>query len=138
LSPAWFFFVSTGELRGVMFAFAALCLSALYGDRSFRPAHLAGCAVASGLLMPAAVWLQAHPALYVPIFAVAGVAHVLVSRSAILPPQVPTWVLIFPSTRGASFMAKHGRPWSPRLFSSLPPCCGSKPRHNILGLARMA
>ena len=60
--PGLVFFVSTGELRGVMFAFAALCLSALYGDRSFRPAHLAGCAVASGLLMPAAVWLQSHPA----------------------------------------------------------------------------
>jgi hypothetical protein len=25
--------------------------------------------------MPAAVWLQYHPALYIPIFATAGVAH---------------------------------------------------------------
>src|SRR5262245_64149742 len=70
VAPGLIFFVNTGEPRGVMFAFAALCLSVPYGDHSFRPVHLAGCAVA-------------------------GVAHVLVSRSAILPPRVPTWVLIY-------------------------------------------
>jgi hypothetical protein len=55
-----------------MFAFAALCLSVPYGDQSFRPVHLAGCAVAAGLLLPAAVWPQYYPALYIPVFAVAG------------------------------------------------------------------
>jgi hypothetical protein len=109
VAPGLSLFVSTGEPRGVMFAFAALCLSVPYGDRSFRPVHLAGCAVASGLLMPAAVWLQYHPMLYVPVFAVAGVAHVLVSRSAILPPRVPTWVLIYLLYEGSEL---HGEAWS--------------------------
>jgi hypothetical protein len=87
VAPGLSFFVSTGEPRGVMFAFAALCLSVPYSDLGFRPVHLAGCALVSGLLLPAAVWLQYHSALYIPIFATAGVAHVLVSRSALLPPR---------------------------------------------------
>ena len=48
-----------------LLAFAALCLSVPYGDRSFRPAHLAGCSLVAALLTPATVWLQHYPKLYV-------------------------------------------------------------------------
>src|SRR5262245_45030035 len=116
VAPGLVFFVSTGEPRGVMFAFAALCLSVPYGDHSFRPVHLAGCAVVSGLLMPATVWLQYHPALYVPVCAVAGVAHVLVSRSAILPPRVPTWVLIYLLYESSEL---HGEAWPTVVTAAL-------------------
>jgi hypothetical protein len=44
VAPGLGVFVGTGEPRGVLFAFAALCLSVPYGDRTFRPVHLAGCA----------------------------------------------------------------------------------------------
>jgi NAD(P)H-dependent flavin oxidoreductase YrpB (nitropropane dioxygenase family) len=47
-APSLGSFVGTGDPRGVIFAFAARCLSVPYGDWSFRPAHLAGCALASG------------------------------------------------------------------------------------------
>jgi Fusaric acid resistance protein-like len=109
VAPGLGFFAGTGDQRGVMFAFAALCLSVPYADRTFRPVHLAGCAVASGLLMPAAVWLQYHPILYVPTLALAGVAYVLVSRSMTLPPRVPTWVLIYLLYEGSEL---HGEAWS--------------------------
>jgi hypothetical protein len=109
VAPGLGVFVGTGEPRGVLFAFAALCLSVPYGDRAFRPVHLAGCALASGLFMPAAVWLQDHPALYVPLLAMAGVAYVLVSRLASLPPRVPTWVLIYLLYEGSEL---HGEAWS--------------------------
>jgi len=93
--PSLSFFVTTGDQRGVMLAFAALCLSVPYGDRSFRPAHLAGCSLVAVLLTPATVWLQHYPKLYVPFIALAGVAYTLVRRSTLLPPRMPTWVLIY-------------------------------------------
>jgi Fusaric acid resistance protein-like len=116
VAPGLGFFVSSGEACGVMFAFAALCLSVPYGDRSFRPVHLAGCAVASGLLMPSVVWLQSHPALYIPVLAVAGVDHVLVSRAAILPPRVPIWVLIYLLYEGSEL---RGEGWSTVVTAAL-------------------
>jgi hypothetical protein len=116
VAPGLSFFVSTGEQRGVMFAFAALCLSVPYGDRSFRPVHLAGCALISGLLVPAAVWLQYHPRLYVPVLAVVGVAYVLVRRSAILPPRVPNWVLIYLVYESSEL---HGEGWSTVVTAAL-------------------
>ena len=116
VAPGLGFFASTGEVHGVMFAFAALCLSVPYGDRTFRPVHLAGCALASGLLIPAAVWLQYHPTLYLPILALAGVAYVLVSRSATLPPRVPTWVLIYLLYEGSEL---HGEAWSSVLTAAV-------------------
>jgi hypothetical protein len=45
--------------------------------------------------MPAVFWLQFYSKLYVPFLALAGVAYTLLRRSAILPPRVPTWVLIY-------------------------------------------
>jgi hypothetical protein len=102
-------FVGTGEPRGVIFAFAARCLSVPYGDWSFRPAHLAGCALASGLLIPAVVWLQYHPVLYVPILTLAGIAYVLVHRSATLPSRAPSWVLIYLLYESSEL---HGEAWS--------------------------
>jgi hypothetical protein len=109
VAPGLGVFVGTGEPRGVLFAFAALCLSVPYGDRTFQPVHLAGCAAASGLLMPATVWLQYHPVLYVPILAIAGVVYVLVPRSTALPSRVPTWVLIYLLYEGSEL---HGEAWS--------------------------
>jgi hypothetical protein len=116
VAPGLSWFGSTGEPRGVMVAFAALCLSVPCGDRSFRPVHLAGCAVVSGLLLPAAVWRQSHPALYVPVVAAAGGAHGLASRSAILPPRVPTWALL--SLRYAR-CELHGEAWSTVVTAAL-------------------
>jgi hypothetical protein len=116
VAPGLGVFVSSGEQYGVMFAFAALCLSVPYSDRSFRLAHLAGCALVSALLMPAAVWLQYHPALYIPIFALAGIAHVLLSRSAILPSRVPNWVLIYLLYEGSEL---HGESWSTVITAAL-------------------
>jgi hypothetical protein len=116
VAPGLGFFVSTGDQRGVMFAFAALCLSVPYGDRSFRPVHLAGCAAVSGLLMPAAVWLQYYPTLYVAVLAVAGIAYVLVRRSPTLPPRVPNWVLIYLLYESSEL---HGEGWSTVVTAAL-------------------
>jgi hypothetical protein len=95
VAPGLTFFISTGDQRGVMFAFAALCLSVPYGDHGFRPVHLAGCGLVCILLLPAGFWLQFYPTLYVLCIALAVVAYTLVQRSGILPPRVPTWVLIY-------------------------------------------
>ena len=90
VAPGLSVFVATGDQRGVMFAFAALCLSVPYGDRNFRSIHLAGCALASALLMPANVWLQYYPKLYVPFIALAGVTYNTHASVDALPPRVPT------------------------------------------------
>jgi hypothetical protein len=116
VEPGLGIFVGTGEPRGLICAFAALCLSVPYDDRTFRPVHLAGSALASGLLMPATVWLQYHPLLYVPVLAVAGVAYVLVRRSATLPPRVPNWVLIYLLYESSEL---HGEAWSNVITAAL-------------------
>jgi hypothetical protein len=108
VAPGLGVFVCVGEQRGLIWAFAALCLSVPYGDRTFRSVHLAGCAVTSGLLMPAAVWAQYHPLLYVPVLAVAGIAYVLVRQSATLPSRVPNWVLIYLLYESSEL---HGEAW---------------------------
>jgi hypothetical protein len=99
-----------------MFAFAALCLSVPYGDRNFRPIHLAGCALVSALLMPATVWLQYYPKLYVPFIALAGVTYTLMRRSTLLPPRVPTWVLIYLLYQSSEL---RGGKWSAVLTADL-------------------
>jgi Fusaric acid resistance protein-like len=116
VAPGLGFFVSTGDQRGVMFAFAALCLSVPYNDRSFRPVHLAGCAAVSGLFMLAAVWLQYYPTLYIPVLAVAGVAYTMVRRSPALPPRVPIWVLIYLLYESSEL---HGEGWSTVVTAAL-------------------
>lgn len=116
VTPGLVVFVSTGDQRGVMFAFAALCLSVPYGDLSFNPAHLAGCALVSALLMPAVFWLQFYPKLYVPFLALAGMVYTQTRRSTILPPRVPTSVLIYILYQSSEL---HGRTWSAVLTADL-------------------
>src|SRR5262245_53722405 len=95
VAPGLTFFISTGDQRGVMFAFATLCLSVPYGDRGFRPVHLAGCGLVCIPLLPVVFWLQFYPGLYVLCISLAVVVYTLIQRSAILPPRVLTWVLIY-------------------------------------------
>ena len=116
VAPGLSFFVATGDQRGVMFAFAALCLSVPYGDRSFRPAHLAGCSLVAALLTPATVWLQHYPKLYVLFIALAGVVYTLVHRWTLLPPRVPTWVLIYVLYQSSELRAEK---WSTVLTGDL-------------------
>jgi hypothetical protein len=59
--------------------------------------------------MPAAVWLQYHPPLYVPFLAMAGVVYTVVRRWAILPPRMPTWVLVYLLYQSSEL---HGEGWS--------------------------
>ena len=116
VAPGLSFFVTTGDQRGVTLAFAALCLSVPYGDRSFRPAHLAGCSLVAALLTPATVWLQHYPKLYVLFIALAGVVYTLVHRWTLLPPRVPTWVLIYVLYQSSELRAEK---WSTVLTGDL-------------------
>jgi hypothetical protein len=116
VAPGLGFFVSTGDHRGVMFAFAALCLSVPYGDHDFRPVDLTGCALVCIVLMPAVFWLQSYPTLYVPFFALAGIAFALMRRSTALPPRVPIWVLIYILYQSSEL---HSEGWSAVLTAGL-------------------
>jgi Fusaric acid resistance protein-like len=116
VAPGLGFFVSTGDERGVMFAFAALCLSVPYDDHDFRPLDLVGCALVSILLMPAVFWLQFYPVLYVPFLALAGVVYTLMRRSTALPPRAPIWVLVYVLYQSSEL---HGERWSAVLAAGL-------------------
>ena len=94
VAPGLAVFSMTGNQLAVTFAFAALCLSVPYGDQ-----------VSARLIcfvwhrwQPFSwwlLWLQRHPMLYVLVIALVGAALVLISRSAILPPRITTWFLIY-------------------------------------------
>jgi Fusaric acid resistance protein family len=116
VAPGLVFFVSTGDQRGVMFAFAALCLSVPYGDHNFRPVDLVGCALVSILLMPAVFWLQSYPMLYVRFLALAGIVFTLMRRSTALPPRMPIWVLIYILYQSSEL---HDEGWSAVLTAGL-------------------
>jgi Fusaric acid resistance protein-like len=116
VAPGLGFFVGTGDQRGVMVAFAALCLSVPYGDHNFRPVNLVGCALVSVLLMPAVFWLQSYPMLYVLFLALGGIVFALMRRSTALPPRVPIWVLIYILYQSSEL---HGEGWSAVLTAGL-------------------
>jgi hypothetical protein len=94
-APGLTWWAATGDLRGIAFAFPALCFSVTYGDAGLRPLHLAVMAVLAAALLPGATWLEAHPLPCVPVVMAAMVVNVLVRRRTKIPSRVSNWLLIF-------------------------------------------
>jgi hypothetical protein len=95
VAPGLTWWAATGDVRGVDFAFPALCLSVAYSNASLRPIHLAAMAVLAALLLPGATWLEAHPLPCVPVVMAAMAVNVLVRRRTAIPTSVSNWLVIY-------------------------------------------
>jgi hypothetical protein len=96
VAPGLIWWSATGDLRGIAFAFPALCLSVPYGgDAGLRPLHMAAMAILAAVLLPGATWLEAHPLPCVPVVMAAMALNVLVRRRTSVPSSVANWLLIY-------------------------------------------
>lgn len=92
--PGLLWWASFGDARGIILAFAALCISVTYGA-GVRPWHMLGVGLVGALLLPGATWIEAHPLACVPAIMVVMVGYVLIRRRTPLPERLSTWLLIF-------------------------------------------
>jgi hypothetical protein len=96
VAPGLFWWSVTGDVRGVAFAFPALCLSVPYSnDSGLRPLHMAVMAVLAAILLPGATWLEAHPFPCVPVIMAAMAISVVVRRRTAVPSGVANWLMIY-------------------------------------------
>ncbi len=95
VAPGLIWWSATGDLRGVAFAFPALCLSVTYGDAGLRPLHLAAMAVLAAVLLPGATWIEGHPLPCVPVVMAAIALNILIRRRTVVPASVVNWLTIY-------------------------------------------
>ena len=93
--PGLGWWAATGNTQGVAFAFAALCLSATYGDAGMRIRHLAIMAILAAAALPGMTWLERRPFPCVPATMALLALNVLVRRRTAVPTRVSNWLLIY-------------------------------------------
>ena len=92
--PGLLWWAATDDTRGIIFAFAALCIAASYGG-GVRARHMLGMGLIGALLLPGATWIEARPLACVPVIMAMMIAYVLIRRRTALPERLSTWLLIF-------------------------------------------
>jgi len=95
VTPGLSWWAAKGDVRGISFAFAALCLSVPYDDTKVRPRHIVVMALLAAALLPGATWLEAHPISCVPSVMAAMVLFVAVRRCTKIPGALVNWLTIF-------------------------------------------
>ncbi|HUC18200.1 MAG TPA: FUSC family protein [Acetobacteraceae bacterium] len=107
VAPGLSWWAAKGDVHGISFAFAALCLSVPYGDAKARPRHIAAMALLAAVLLPGTTWLEARPLACVPSVMAAMVVFVTLRRRTKIPGTLVNWLTIF-LLYEASELSPHG------------------------------